>query len=153
MVLAEKRSLAYSPGPEPEIRPQRKPFLKYVQVAGLILSLFGFGLFYTYKHTRVIALGYEIEKARQNIAALQRENERLELEIAKLQRPERIEEIARTKLGMEEPEKVLLASLPPEPERTEGALQATAQNREKGWKRIILLVAYQFTGRAEASPR
>ncbi|MDH7576409.1 MAG: cell division protein FtsL [Bacillota bacterium] len=127
--------------------------MKYVQVAALILAFFGFGLFYTYKHTRVIALGYEIERVKQNIATLQRDNKRLELEIARLQAPERVEKIARTKLGMEEPKNILLASLTPEQKRTGGTVQVAAQEQEKGWKKTILLAAYHFVGRAEASPR
>ncbi len=157
MVLAEKKSMPRDCEPKPKVRPQAKPGLKYLQGAALILALFIFGLFYTYKHTEIIALGYEIESVKQNIATLQGENKRLELEIARLQTPERVEKIARTKLGMEEPEKILLAALPPEanpePNRTGETSRVAAQDQEKGWKKTLFLAAHHFIGRAEASPR
>ncbi|HAA90421.1 MAG TPA: cell division protein FtsL [Peptococcaceae bacterium] len=152
MVLAEKKSVSYQVHQEPQNRKRlvRKISLKtYFRVVVLILSCFAMGLFYTSRHARIVALGYEIESLQHEINSLQKENLRLELEIAKLQAPERIEKIARTKLGMKEPEEVLLATLPPSFPTSE---EKTESNEAK-WKRKLLLVAQKFAGKAEASPR
>lgn len=153
MILAEKKYSPYKFQEKPESRHWAGTGLKkHIQVVGLILSFFTFGLFYTFKHTQVVNLGYQIDEIKQEIAALQRENKRLELEIARLQAPERIERIATTKLGMKEPREFLLAKLPSE-QAPKGSDQVLTQHQEKTRKNPLLIAAHQFVRRAEASPR
>jgi len=152
LVLAEKKYVSYQVHQQPQKRKRLAPrhsLRTYVRVVVLILSCFATGLFYTSRHAQIVALGYEIESLQKEIATLQKDNMRLELEIAKLQAPERIEKIARTKLGMKEPEDVLLATLPP----SSPIGEEKTEDNEGQWKRKLLLVAQKFAGKAEASPR
>lgn len=157
MVLAENRQSFKHPRLRTKTRPVLRSRTKLnavtcLKIVGIILFGFAFGLFYTYKHSQVAAIGYRIESTKQNIAVLQRENRRLELMVAELQRPERVEEIARSKLGMEKPVDILLAAIPPEPDAISGNKAAqTEKNRAQAdaWSRI----AERLIGRAEASPR
>ncbi len=152
MVLAEKKSVSYQVHQEHQKKKQlvRKNNLKtYFGAIVLILSCFATGLCYTSRHARIVALSYKIESLQHEIASLQKENLRLELEIAKLQTPERIEKLAKTKLGMKEPEEVLLATLPKSSPTGEGK----TESNEAEWKKKALLAARKFVGKAEASPR
>ena len=71
-----------------------------VTLAGLVLAG---ALFYVWQHTRVVRLGYEIERLRQQKAGLVQENKSLRLELGQLRSLRRVEEIARTRLGMVTP--------------------------------------------------
>lgn len=157
MVLAEKRQTIRHSHLRTQTKQLRRPRARLkavvcMKIVGIILFGFAFGLFYIYKHSQVAAIGYRIESTKQSIAALQRENKRLELMAAELQRPERVEEIARSKLGMEEPADVLLAALPAEtPSPTEN--KKVQSEQDKGQTNALTRVAEHLIGRAEASPR
>ncbi|MEW6522546.1 MAG: cell division protein FtsL [Bacillota bacterium] len=56
-------------------------------------------------------LGYEIVSLRAELDALQRDVSRLQLELARLESLDRIEQIARERLGMREPEQLRLVQL------------------------------------------
>ncbi len=60
-------------------------------------------LFYVWQHTRVLRAGYEIERLRETRAALIQTNKTLRLEIGQLRALKRVEELARTRLGMVTP--------------------------------------------------
>lgn len=158
MILADRK---YSSPRRPHLKAKVSPVLRAkrrrkivacFQIVGLIMFCFGFGLFYIYKHSQVAALGYKIESTKDNIAVLQRENKRLELQVAELQGLDRVEEVARNKLGMEKPENTLLAALPAEvSDLNEKQTVTTEKNKANpaAWS----LVAKYLMGRAEASPR
>jgi len=55
-----------------------------------------------------ISLSYQVEQSAASIEELKRENKAYELQMLKLKSPERVEQVAREKLGMIEPEAVLL---------------------------------------------
>ncbi len=57
-------------------------------------------LFYVWQHTRVVRLGYEMERLRETRAQLAQDSKALRLEIGQLRALKRVEEIARTRLGM-----------------------------------------------------
>lgn len=152
MVVAER---GYE---HPDIIPNRQVRVKkkqrtfsHLRLVALTLVLFGLGLFYTYQHNRVIYLGYRINAAKQRIAALQTDNKKLELKIAGLQSPGRVERIAREKLGMKEPERVLLAGITSQPMLSKTSSEKV-QNRP-AQKNILSLVTGHLIERAEALPR
>ncbi len=162
MVLAEKRQSLRHSHLRTQTRPLSRPRARlkavvYIKIVGVILFGFAFGLFYIYKHSQVAAIGYQIESTKQSIAALQRENKRLELMVAELQSPERVEEIARSKLGMKEPADVVLAALPAEAsllsESEEAESKEAQLEQDKERANALTRVAEQLIGRAEASPR
>ena len=77
--------------------------LEFVSTVALgILILLG-ALLYVWQHIHVVRLGYEIERLRENQAALVQENKTLRLEMGHLRSLKRVEEIARTRLGMVTP--------------------------------------------------
>ncbi|MFW0967107.1 MAG: septum formation initiator family protein [Thermacetogeniaceae bacterium] len=164
MVLAEN---SYSPGTararvrnknQPRKRPRNRPRNKahkktliYFRVIVLILCGFGLGLYYINMNHQVTALGYQLEAQKEKVAMLQRDYKQLELKAAELQCPDRVEEVAVSKLGMHKPDSILLAALPAEDQT------ATAQEQNKGeqgqdsnsWSLAFL----KWINRAEASPR
>lgn len=71
-----------------------------LSLGGLVLAG---ALFYVWQHTRVVRLGYEIERLRETRASLVQESKALRLEIGQLRALKRVEEIARTQLGMVTP--------------------------------------------------
>lgn len=91
--------------PKPRIKVDRNVLARYAIAIALVLALTG--MFYTYEKTRAVALGYQVSSARQSVLELQRHNKLLEYKMAALQSPGRVERIARSKLGMTEPETVL----------------------------------------------
>ena len=158
MVLAEEKSYARQPSRRSKKRKiagrqQRKKLVVYLQLIAIILSCFGIGLFYIYKHHQVTALGYRVEENRQRVAVLQRDFKQLELEAAELQCPERVEEVAINKLGMSKPENVLLAALPSSKDNAAEQKQNALQGQEKEKETGFLIALKQFMGRAEASPQ
>ncbi|MGI6406763.1 MAG: hypothetical protein ACOX2E_09995 [Syntrophaceticus sp.] len=158
MVLAEEKSYARQPSRRPKKRKiakrqQRQKLVVYLQLTAIILSCFGIGIFYIYKHHQVTALGYRVEENRQRVAVLQRDIKQLELEAAELQCPERVEEIAINKIGMDKPENVLLAALPFAKDNTVEQKQNALLGQEKEKGSGFLVALKQFMGRAEASPQ
>ncbi|HHW29638.1 MAG TPA: hypothetical protein GXX21_08805 [Syntrophomonadaceae bacterium] len=67
-------------------------------------------LLLTFIHLQNIAisLSYQVEQSAAIIEELKRENKAYELQVLKLKSPDRVEYLAREKLGMIEPEAVLL---------------------------------------------
>ncbi len=153
MVLAEKKQYS-AIQPESNLSPvaragtaaRRRPLYALMILAGFALCML-----YTYQTTRIISLGYQAENVQGDISSLQTANNRMELEIAQLQAPIRVEQIARNKLGMTDPDNFLVASaateeLSPEP-------QAVSQVPKSTWSSRLLALLPRFTGRAEASTR
>jgi cell division protein FtsL len=62
-------------------------------------------LVHVWLRIRVVDLGYRLGTTRQVVERLKQEGEDLTLEVAKLTAPGRLEEVARTHLGMTRPEK------------------------------------------------
>jgi len=77
--------------------------LEFVSTIALgILILVG-ALLYVWQHIHVVRLGYQIERLRETQAALVQENKALRLEMGQLRSLKRVENIARTRLGMVTP--------------------------------------------------
>lgn len=154
MVVAEQK---YLPTVESELRP--KPVAeaniavkKCTLLTLVVLAGFALCMLYTYQATRVIALGYQADKLQNSVNKLQGENRQLGLKIAELQAPERVEQIATTKLGMQEPQDFLIASCSPEQLLPQSS-QVQAAPPKGSWNSRLLAAIPRFMGRAEASPR
>ena len=72
-------------------------------------------LFYVWQHTQVVRLGYEIERLRETRSALEQEHKALRLEMGQLRSLRRVEEIARTRLGMVTPKPGQVVLIPEAP--------------------------------------
>ena len=119
--------------------------LTLVTIAGL-----AFCMLYTCQVARVVLLGYQAETMQNSIAELQTENSQLELQAAELQTPERIAQIATTKLGMQEPQDIMVASFSPV-QGSDQSPQAKAPTPASSWGTRLLAAIPKFVGRAEAS--
>ena len=86
--------------PESPKRTDLRPVLTAILV---VASFAAVGLFHTWLRIEGLRIGYSLSQATTEQRALVRENERLRLEVATLEAPDRIERIARQKLGMRQP--------------------------------------------------
>lgn len=76
------------------------------------LSLVGLALLHVWLRLQVIQLGYVLSTTSKVQSQLGQENRELQLELATLTSPDRLEERARTRLGLREPEKDQVVILP-----------------------------------------
>lgn len=153
MVIAEKSHEYFpvnAPSQHAKTKKRQNAYLHF-KVVALTLVLFAMGLLYTYQHNRVIYLGYRINATKQRIAALQTDNKRLELKIAGLQSPERVEKIAREKLGMKEPDGMLLASISSKTDYSQTSPEKVKEDRTP--RGFLGVVTGHLIERAEALPR
>lgn len=81
--------------------------LRFLRRAGAYtfgLALCAFAVVYVWQSVNVIRLGYDVEQLKKEKARLVKMNEMLKIEVATLTSPDRIERIARARLGMRTPE-------------------------------------------------
>lgn len=71
--------------------------------AAMILVL-GLALLYVWTRISVVQKGYEVSRLHKEVHTLSQEISRLEAEVARLKSPDRLEKIAREKLGMRLPQ-------------------------------------------------
>lgn len=84
--------------PQKKIRFRIKGFFLYLGYALLIVSLV---FLYLWQHLRIKELGYELGKKEKERKVLMDRNQELESEASRLRSLKRIEEIARSRLGLE----------------------------------------------------
>jgi cell division protein FtsL len=84
-----------------EVDPERRR--ECLGLLGLGVLVFSFVLILAWQHFECVRYGYEIEQCKAEQAALEEQNHRLRLEQAALADPERIDTLARTRLGMVTP--------------------------------------------------
>ena len=70
---------------------------------GLGVLVFLFVLLFAWQHFQCVRYGYQIEQLKSQYASLEEQNHRFRLEEAALADPERIDTLARTRLGMVTP--------------------------------------------------
>jgi cell division protein FtsL len=78
----------------------------------VIAVFFGQALFYAWSRVQCVNAGYGIDKETRRRQALTRERNTLNIELARLKSPERIETIARTRLGLGMPNAQQRVTLP-----------------------------------------
>lgn len=86
----------------------------------LFILFAGVGILHVTSRVLVVDMGYRLSKAEADERSLTRENDRLKLELATLKNPQRLEKLAREKLGMAMPSGPLVTALPleaPAPKR------------------------------------
>jgi cell division protein FtsL len=160
---------------ETAIRPgtsaHTKAVKKFAVLIMIVLAGFALCMLYTYQATRTITMGYQIDNLQSGIAKLQATNGQLQLQVAELQAPERIEQVATTKLGMQEPQDFLVeASTAGQvsgqesrssglsqggsnaPALADGAGAVPGGHPASSWSARLLAAIPKFVGRAEAAP-
>ncbi len=88
---------------------QRKFFFSSLLLG---LCLVGLALLHVWLRLQVVHLGYVLSTTSKLHNQLEQENRELKVELATLTSPERLEAIARTRLGLVEPEKGQVVLLP-----------------------------------------
>lgn len=83
-----------------------------VWLAIFFALFFGVALGHVWLRLQVRSLGYQLSTTRQVFARLEQEKHELTVQVARLDAPGRLEEVARTRLGMVRPEKGQEALLP-----------------------------------------
>jgi cell division protein FtsL len=78
----------------------------------LAFSLVGLALFHVWVRLQVVRMGYVLSTTSKLQDQLEQENRELKVELATLTSPERLEEMARVRLGLREPEKNQVVILP-----------------------------------------
>jgi cell division protein FtsL len=120
-----------APAPLAPPRPLRLPTPARVWVPTLGLLLFGVmgaALGHVWVRLQQIQTGYGLSHERREARALAETQKRLRLEAAVLKQPQRIERIARVRLGMTapDPSKIHIVQVPRTAERRPGAPARTA---------------------------
>lgn len=90
-------------------RRQRKVFFSTVLLG---LCLLGLALLHVWLRLQVVHLGYVLSTTSKLHGQLEQENRELKVELATLTSPERLEAMARSRLGLAEPEKGQVVLLP-----------------------------------------
>ncbi len=96
-------------------RTSRWQWLESFSAVGLGILALGCALFYVWLHIWVLRMGYDIERLRETRAALVQEHKALRLELGQLKSLRRVEEIARTRLGMVPPKAGQVVLIPESP--------------------------------------
>jgi cell division protein FtsL len=76
------------------------------------LCLVGLALLHVWVRLQVLQMGYVLSTTSKLQSHLEQENRELKLELATLTSPERLQELAQTRLGLREPEKHQVVVLP-----------------------------------------
>lgn len=82
-------------------------------IAALGAFLLAALMLYVGQRSEELSLGYELQAAQRRLAAVQLESGRLELEIARARSLERIEAVARARLGMVRPDSMEFVAIAP----------------------------------------
>jgi cell division protein FtsL len=90
-------------------------WLESISAWGLGVMVLTGALFYVWQHTRVVRLGYEIERLRETRTVLEQQHKSLRLEMGQLRSLRRVEEVARTRLGMVTPKPGQIILIPEAP--------------------------------------
>lgn len=90
-------------------RRQRQFFLSALLLG---LCLLGLALLHVWLRLQVVHLGYVLSTTSKLHSQLEQENRELKVELATLTSPERLEAMARSRLGLVEPEKGQVVLLP-----------------------------------------
>ncbi|MDD4262739.1 MAG: cell division protein FtsL, partial [Syntrophaceticus schinkii] len=94
-----------------QLKTRRRSLKIPVMITTVVLLLAFLLLTYIYLHNAATVLSYKVDKSAQTLDVLQRENKSYELEALKLRSLDRVEDTARNKLGMSEPDSVFLDNI------------------------------------------
>jgi len=100
----QSRGRQNRPYRHPVIRQDPQQRIKRFKLVTLFLSCFLLSLIIVAQYSSLVMTNYRLSSAQKELAAIQDSTRQLEVEVAKLSSVGIIEEIARTELGMIEPE-------------------------------------------------
>ena len=85
---------------------------RFVWTAFLVLMLIGVVLVHVWLRLQVVHLGYVLSTSSKLQSRLEQENRELKIELATMTSPDRLESLARRRLGLRPPEKGQVIVLP-----------------------------------------
>ena len=85
---------------------------RFVVVAFLALALIGVVLVHVWLRLQVVHMGYVLSSASKLQSRLEQKNRELKIELATMTSPDRLESLARRRLGLKPPEKGQIIVLP-----------------------------------------
>ncbi|HWP23908.1 MAG TPA: cell division protein FtsL [Candidatus Binatia bacterium] len=99
--------------PRAAVRPKERPSRRnLIPVALLVVGLIGVTLVHVWLRLQVVQMGYVLSTTSKLQSRLEQENRELKVEWASLLSPERLEALARKRLGMIPPERGQVIVLP-----------------------------------------
>jgi cell division protein FtsL len=121
MLVNRKQEWDYyqPPAPQPVITAKLRPYPSIrKQCLQLIALAAALAMLITVHSEIIVRAGYDLMDMKVQVAKMEKENDLLRLEVAKLKSPQRIQQIATTKLGMVQPQNTYYAAAAP---KTTGA--------------------------------
>jgi cell division protein FtsL len=97
---------------QPSRPPKRKGQQRLVPICALGFCLFILGLVHVWLRLQVVHMGYVLSTTAKLQGRLEQENRELKVELASLTSPDRLEAMARRRLGLMPPEKGQVLVLP-----------------------------------------
>jgi cell division protein FtsL len=97
---------------QPNRPPKRKGQQHLVAICALGFCLFILGLVHVWLRLQVVHMGYVLSTTTKLQGRLEQENQELKVELASLTSPDRLEAMARRRLGLMPPEKGQVIVLP-----------------------------------------
>lgn len=97
---------------QPKRTPKRKGPQHLLAICALGFCLFILGLVHVWLRLQVVHMGYVLSTTTKLQGRLEQENRELKVELASLTSPDRLEEMARRRLGLMPPEKGQVLVLP-----------------------------------------
>lgn len=107
---SRKPTAAKSEKPGRNLRVERR--WRLVLTAFLVLVLIGLVLVHVWLRLQVVHLGYVLSTSSKLQSRLEQENRELKIELATITSPDRLESLARRRLGLRPPEKGQVIVLP-----------------------------------------
>lgn len=104
-MIAERRVSPPAPAPAPGARPERRVYGKKAVLLLIVAACFVLGLAVIAQYSYIVTLHQRLSRSEERLALLAEEYREMELEAARLGSLSRIEAVARTELGMREPDR------------------------------------------------
>jgi len=110
--LNSRRAVRPVKAKQPNRAPKRKGHPHLVAICALGFCLFILGLVHVWLRLQVVHMGYVLSTTTKLQGRLEQENRELKVELASLTSPDRLEAMARRRLGLMPPEKGQVIVLP-----------------------------------------
>ncbi len=112
VALSRRRWAAGSPRSQARGRAGKRDWAGNFLATIFLVALLSLALAHVWSRNEVIQLGYVLSTTSKLQGQLEQENRELKLELATLTSPDRLQELARSRLGLREPEQGQVVLLP-----------------------------------------
>jgi len=102
VIIAEKKNYSYQHDYQPKIKVKKGRKIK-VRLLLSVFVVFVLGLSVLFRYVYIVESKYQLENMKRELSRIDKENKLLKVKLAELKSLDRIEKIAKSKLGMIEP--------------------------------------------------